>query len=92
MYTCTHTLSLQIARTIKHAASNEQQRLLLSIDRTSGCIVDVAENCQPVFGWDPKLLLGQQLQALLDAFELWEGQHGSGSGTLLLQNLANRCG
>jgi hypothetical protein len=36
-------------------------------------------------------LIGQQLPAVLDAFEQWEGKHGSGSSTLLLQNLAHRC-
>jgi hypothetical protein len=46
-----------------------------------------------VFGWDPQLLNGQQLPAVLDAFEQWEGKHGSGSSTLLLlQNLAHRHG
>jgi hypothetical protein len=83
---------MQIARTIKHGGGHDQQRLLVSIDRTSGCIIDIAEGCQAVFGWDPQLLIGQQLPAVLDAFEQWEGKHGSGSSTLLLQNLAHRCG
>lgn len=69
-----------------------RQRLVLTLERTSGSVVELAPgSCAGVFGWDPQLLLGRPLTDLLDVFEEWEGANGQGSSVMLLQGLAERC-
>jgi hypothetical protein len=75
-----------------------QRRIELVVDRRNCCILDVREGSLPVFGWDPKLVVGKGLQEVLDVFDQWERSSSSrsekvsssSSSAMLLQLMVER--